>query len=143
MSVRTAQAQWAGRIQSGKGTLKLGSGMWEAPFSPGSRMGNDPGTNPEELIGAAHASCYTLALTAYLSLAGHAPESVQTTASVELEQTPDGGFRIPRIALRTEARVLGIDNAAFQEVAQTAKVNCPVSKALAGVDIQLDARLVG
>ena len=142
MIVRTAQARWEGRLQSGKGRLNLGSGLWEAPFSPGSRMQNDPGTNPEELIGAAHASCYTLALTAFMSMDGFPPESVETSAQVEFEQTPDGGFRIPRIKLQTEARVPGLDEPKFQQYAQTAKVNCPVSKALAGVEIELDARLV-
>jgi osmotically inducible protein OsmC len=122
--------------------MRLGSGAFEGQYSFSSRFEEGTGTNPEELIGAAHAGCFTMALSAGLERAGNTANSIDTTANVHLEPA-DGGFRISRIELSTMADVPGIDDATFQEQAATAKANCPVSKALAGVDIQLDARLAG
>jgi osmotically inducible protein OsmC len=140
MPERTATARWEGGLQEGKGTMRLGSGAFEGQYSFASRFEEGTGTNPEELIGAAHAGCFSMALSAALERAGHAPNSVDTTARVHLERG-DAGFRIARIDLATTADVPGIDDAAFQEQAETAKKNCPVSQALTGVDIQLTARL--
>ena len=140
MPERTATARWEGGLQQGKGTVRLGSGAFEGQFSFSSRFEEGAGTNPEELIGAAHAGCFSMALSAGLDRAGHAPNSVDTTARVHLERA-DSGFRISRIDLTTTADVPGIDADAFQEQAETAKANCPVSRALADVDIRLDARL--
>ena len=142
MPARTATARWEGGLKDGKGTMRLGSGAFEGQYSFSSRFEEGAGTNPEELIGAAHAGCFSMALSGALERAGHAANSIDTSAHVHLEPG-DGGFRIARINLTTTADVPGIDDAAFQEQAQTAKANCPVSKALAGVAIQLDARLAG
>jgi osmotically inducible protein OsmC len=142
MPERMATARWEGGLQGGKGTMRLGSGAFEGQYSFSSRFEEGTGTNPEELIGAAHAGCFSMALSASLERAGHAPASVDTTAQVHLERA-DSGFRISRIDLTTTADVPGIDDAAFREQAEAAKQNCPVSQALAGVDIQLDARLAG
>jgi osmotically inducible protein OsmC len=142
MPERSATARWEGGLQGGKGTMRLGSGAFEGQYSFSSRFEEGTGTNPEELIGAAHAGCFSMALSGALERAGHAPNSIDTSARVHLERG-DSGFRISRIDLSTTADVPGIDAAAFGEQAQTAKKNCPVSQALAGVDIQLDARLAG
>ncbi len=142
MPERIASARWEGGLQQGKGTMRLGSGAFEGQYSFSSRFEEGTGTNPEELIGAAHAGCFSMALSAGLDRAGHAPNSVDTTARVHLERA-DSGFRISRIDLTTTADVPGIEGDAFQEQAETAKANCPVSQALAGVDIRLDARLAG
>jgi osmotically inducible protein OsmC len=142
MPERTATARWEGGLQDGKGIMRLGSGAFEGQYSFSSRFEDGTGTNPEELIGAAHAGCFSMALTAGLERAGHPPTSIETSARVHLERA-ESGFRIPRIELDCTATVPGIDDAAFQEQAATAKANCPVSKALAGVDIKLAARLAG
>ncbi len=141
MPQRTANAVWEGDLKSGKGKMRLGSGAWEGPYSFASRFENGTGTNPEELIGAAHAGCFSMALSAALGQSGFAPKRVQTRATVHLEKAEDG-FRISRIDLQTEAEVPGIDLHRFQEQAESAKKNCPVSKALAGVNIQLQAKLI-
>ena len=141
MAVRKANAQWHGGIKDGKGTMKLGSGAFEGQYSFSSRFEEGTGTNPEELIGAAHAGCFSMALSAGLGRAGYEPKSVATSARVHLSKG-DAGFSISKIELHTEANVPGIDEAAFQEQAKGAKENCPVSKALAGVEIELDAKLV-
>lgn len=141
MPVRTADAQWEGTLQDGKGTMRFGSGAFEGQYSFASRFENGTGTNPEELIAAAHAGCFSMALSGGLSRAGHPPNRVHTTAKVHLEKG-DAGFRISTIELETEAEVPGIDDAAFQEAAAAAKAGCPVSKALAAVDVKLNARLV-
>ena len=141
MAVRKARARWNGSITAGKGTLALGSGAFEGPYSFASRFEDGSGTNPEELIGAAHAGCFSMAFAAALGRAGFEPTSVRTSADVHLVKG-EGGFSIPRIDLETEAEVPGIDEARFQEIAAGAKTGCPVSKALAGVDIQLTAKLV-
>jgi osmotically inducible protein OsmC len=141
MPARTATARWEGGLQQGKGTMRLGSGAYEGQYSFASRFEDGTGTNPEELIGAAHAGCFSMALSVGLERAGTPPTSVETSARVHLERA-ESGFRISRIELDCQAQVPGIDDAAFQEQAQTAKDNCPVSKALAGTDIQLTARLI-
>lgn len=141
MPVRSANAQWNGSLREGNGTMKMQSGAYEGPYSFVSRFEEGPGTNPEELIGAAHAGCFSMALSGALGRAGFTPESIATTARVHIENT-GGGFSITKIELQTEAKVPGIDEAAFLETANGAKANCPVSRALAGVEISLDAKLV-
>ena len=141
MAIRNADAQWSGGLMNGKGTMKLGSGAFEGPFSFKTRMEEGAGTNPEELIGAAHAGCFSMQLSAMLEHAGFPPERVHTTAKVHLN--PDGpGFSITKIELTTEGSVPGMDEAQFMEQAQAAKASCPVSKALAGTEITLDAKLI-
>ncbi|RPI21371.1 MAG: OsmC family peroxiredoxin [Acidobacteria bacterium] len=140
MAVRNARAVWNGDLKNGKGQMKLGSGAWEGSYSFSSRFEEGTGTNPEELIGAAHAGCFSMALSAGLSKAGFNPTRVETEARVHLQKADDG-FKIGRIELTTEAEIPGIDEATFKEHAEKAKSGCPVSKALAGVDIQLTARL--
>jgi lipoyl-dependent peroxiredoxin len=142
MPARTATARWQGGLRDGNGAMRLGSGAFEGQYSFSSRFEEGTGTNPEELIGAAHAGCFSMALSAGLEAAGFPPRSVETTAKVDLEPG-DGGFRISRIDLTTSAEVPSIDPATFQEQAETAKASCPVSKALAGVDIRLNASLAG
>jgi osmotically inducible protein OsmC len=122
--------------------MRLGSGAFEGQYSFSSRFEEGTGTNPEELVGAAHAGCFSMALAAGLERAGFAARSVETSAKVHLDRG-ESGFRISRIDLDTTADVPGIDAAAFQEQAETAKRTCPVSQALAGVDIRLDAKLAG
>lgn len=141
MATRRAEAEWTGDLKGGHGTMALGSGAWEGAYSFGSRFEEAGGTNPEELIGAALAGCFSMALSGALGRAGHDPQSVATKAKVHLEKVDDA-FAVTRIELTTEARVPGLEDAAFQEAAEGAKKGCPVSKALAGVDISLDARLV-
>src|SRR4030081_1544050 len=136
MPERTATARWEGGLQGGKGTMRLGSGAFEGQYSFNSRFESGAGTNPEELIGAAHAGCFSMALTAALGRAGFTPKRVSTSAGVHLDQV-EGGFGIAAIDLTTEADVPGIDNAKFQEIADGAKKGCPVSKALAGTKINL------
>ncbi len=141
MPVRSADARWEGSLQAGKGSMRLAGGAYEGPYSFSSRFEDGSGTNPEELIAAAHAGCFSMALSAGLGRAGHEPVSVQTTAKVHLEKG-DAGFRIPRIELVTEAEVPGISEDEFQQVATAAKENCPVSQVLAGAEISLDAKLI-
>jgi lipoyl-dependent peroxiredoxin len=140
MPARTASARWEGGLQQGSGTVRLGSGAFEGPYSFSSRFEDGTGTNPEELIGAAHAGCFSMALAAALERAGTPVTSVDTTADVHLERG-EGGFRISHIDLDCTAAVPGIDDATFQEQAATAKATCPVSQALAGTEINLTARL--
>jgi osmotically inducible protein OsmC len=140
MPERIATAHWEGGLQQGKGTMRFGSGAFEGQYSFSSRFEEGTGTNPEELIGAAHAGCFSMALSGGLERAGFAPTSVETTARVHLEKGA-GGFRISRIDLSCTAEVPGIDDAAFREQAEAAKTNCPVSQALAAVPIELDATL--
>ncbi|GER87771.1 peroxiredoxin [Dictyobacter vulcani] len=142
MAIRKADAEWNGDLKQGQGKVSLGSGAFEGQYSFRSRMGDGSGgTNPEELIAAAHAGCYSMALSASLAGAGHTPTRVHTTANVHFNQV-EGGFAINPIELVTEAVVPGIDDATFQKFAQEAKKNCPVSKALAATDIQLKATLL-
>src|SRR5438093_3518372 len=139
MPVRTADAQGEGSLEDGKGTMRFSG--WEGSYSFVSRCEAGPRTNPEELIAAAHAGCYSMALAGGLSKAGHVPDSVHTTAKVHIDKG-EAGFRITRIELQTEARVSGIDEGTFQEIAEAAKEGCPVSQALEAVPIELTAKLV-
>jgi osmotically inducible protein OsmC len=127
-------------LKDGQGKVSLGSGAFEGRYSFGSRFEEAGGTNPEELIGAAHAGCFSMALAAGLGRAGFAPKRVATSAKVHLEKVGEG-FKITRIELDNESEVPGIDDAAFQDQARKAKEGCPVSQALGGVDITLNARL--
>ena len=138
---RMSEARWEGDLKEGKGRLKLGSGAFEGQYSFKSRFESGTGTNPEELIAAAHAGCYSMALSAGLSKDGNVPTFVQTSAAVQLEPVP-GGFGITLIKLTTQAKVPGIDAATFAKYADDAKKGCPVSKALASVKIELYAKLV-
>jgi osmotically inducible protein OsmC len=140
MPARTATARWEGGLKDGKGSMRLGGGAFEGQYSFSSRFEDGVGTNPEELIGAAHAGCFSMALSAGLEKAGYTANSVETTANVHLSPA-DGGFRISRIELSSIADVPSIDADTFAQQAEAAKQNCPVSKALAGVDIALDAKL--
>ena len=142
MAIRSASAVWEGSLKEGKGKVKLGSGAYEGQYSFASRFEEGKGTNPEELIGAAHAGCFSMALSAGLGRSGFTPKRIQTTAKVHLEKVGEA-FRITRIDLATEAEVPKIDTTMFQEHAEAAKKGCPVSAALAGVDISLNARLIG
>lgn len=140
---RHATARWEGDLKTGQGRLDTPrSGLMAAtPYGFNSRFGDQPGTNPEELIAAAHAGCFSMALAAKLSEAGHPPTSIETRADVEL--TMEGGPSIASIKLKTQARVPGIEAAAFRAIADDAKLNCPVSRALSAVPIELEAQLQG
>jgi osmotically inducible protein OsmC len=143
MPERTASAVWEGSLTEGNGTMRMASGAYEGPYSFESRFEEGDGTNPEELIAAAHAGCFSMALSAELGKAGHDPQSVETDATVHIDKDGEG-FAIKRIALRSRARVPGISDEEFQQIAEGAKQGCPVSKALAAVDsIELDAQLKG
>jgi osmotically inducible protein OsmC len=140
MSVRTSSAEWKGTLKEGAGTMKVGSGAYEGPYTHASRFATGPGTNPEELIGAAHAGCYSMFLSALLTKAGFTPTRIVTTATVHLTDGPT----ISLIELNSEAEVPGLSDADLQLHAAEAKKACPVSKALAAVpEIKLTARLVG
>jgi osmotically inducible protein OsmC len=142
MPIRKAEAEWKGNLAQGGGRLKVGSGAFDGPYSFKSRFEEgQSATNPEELIGAAHAGCFTMALTAQLSRAGITPTRIHTGAKVKLEKVGEA-FAITQIDLETEAEVPGIDDATFQKYALEAKQNCPVSKALAGTQIHLSAKLL-
>ena len=140
MPTRTGTANWEGTLKAGKGTMALGSGAYEGPFSFMSRFENGTGTNPEELIGAALAGCFSMALSANLEKAGHPAKRVSTKANVKLEMLPDGP-KITTIELDNESEVPGIDANTFQQQAEATKKGCPVSKALTGTDIRLNAKL--
>ena len=142
MPKRRAEARWEGGVPDGNGTVKLGSGAFEGPYSFKSRFEDGSGTNPEELVGAAHAGCFTMALSLILTQGGNPPESVETEATVNLVKDGEG-FTINRIDLVTRGRVPGIDADAFAKAAELAKANCPLSKALTGPEITLDARFEG
>jgi lipoyl-dependent peroxiredoxin len=141
MPTRNAEATWEGDLKSGKGNMKLAGGAYNGAYSFASRFEQGKGTNPEELIAAAHAGCFSMALSHGLAQAGFTPKRVHTTAKVHLEKTADG-FAIPRIDLETEAEVPGISEDVFKQQAETAKKNCPVSKLLKAAEITLNARLV-
>ena len=144
MAQRNGSAQWRGDLQNGSGTVTVGSGVFEGAYSFDSRFGEGEGggTNPEQLIAAAHAACFSMALSNILSTAGHVPESVRTEAHVDLRFV-DGAPTLTRIRLDTEGNVPGLGEQEFQRFAEEAKAGCPVSRALAGVpDIALTAKLV-
>ncbi len=140
MVKRKASSEWKGKLKDGEGNMKLGSGAFEGRYSFLSRFKEGTGTNPEELIAAAHSGCYSMALAASLGGEGYDPESVQTEAVVYLQKV-EGDFTITKIHLKNRSKVPGIEEDVFQEIAQDAKKNCPVSKALASIDIELDAEL--
>jgi lipoyl-dependent peroxiredoxin len=141
MATRNASAKWQGNLTEGDGSMALGSGAWEGPFTFKSRFEEGQGTNPEELIGAALAGCFTMQVSHQLAEAGHVPDSVETQAKVHIRNV-DGNPTISQIDLVTRARVPGVDDATFQENAKSAKDGCIISRALAGVgDITLDATL--
>jgi lipoyl-dependent peroxiredoxin len=140
---RTAQASWQGDLAEGGGRIGVGSGAYEGPFTLRARVEEvERSTNPEELIGAAHAGCFTMSLANLLSESGHPPADVSTTAKVRLEQL-ETGFAITNIALATVGKVPGVDAETFARLAQQAKDTCPVSRALAGTEITLEATLAG
>jgi osmotically inducible protein OsmC len=138
MAVRTSSAEWKGTLKEGAGIMKLGSGAYEGPFTHASRFASGRGTNPEELIGAAHAGCFSMFLSALLTDAGFTPTRIRTTATVHLGEGPT----ITLIELSTEAQVPTLTEGELAEHAEAAKMNCPVSKALAGPEIRLRATLV-
>ena len=141
MPKRQADAHWDGAVQDGSGSLKLGSGAYEGPYSFKARFEEGEGTNPEELIAAAHAGCFTMALSAGLTQNGTPPEFLDTHAEVEIRMQ-GSDISIPRIKLVTRGRVPDIDAETFEAAANAAKEDCPVSKALAGVEtIELEATL--
>ena len=142
MPTRTAEAEWKGNLAEGGGRLKVGSGAFEGPYTFRSRFEDgQSATNPEELLGAAHAGCFTMALAAQLARERLMPTRIHTEAKVKLEKVGDA-FSITRIDLATEAEVPGIDDNRFQRYASDAKQNCPLSKALAATEIHLTAKLV-
>src|SRR5579863_6591789 len=141
MAVRSSDAVWEGSLKEGKGTINLGSGAYQGAYSFASRFESGSGTNPEELIAAAHAGCFSMALSAGLGKAGHTPTRIHTSATVHLEKVGEG-FGITRIELDTLGEVPGIDAATFQKFADDAKKGCPVSKVLAAAEITLKAKLV-
>lgn len=141
MPVRKAEAVWEGTLKNGKGKMKFGSGAFEGAYSFASRFEDGTGTNPEELLGAAHAGCFSMALSLLLEIAGFTAEHIRTTAKVHIDKVGDG-FKITVIDLETEASVPGIDEKKFLEQAEATKKGCPVSQALTGVEIRLKATLV-
>ncbi len=141
MPVRNSSAVWEGTLKDGKGKMRLGSGAFEGAYSFASRFEEEKGTNPEELIGAAHAGCFSMALAHGLAQAGYSPKRISTTARVNLAKVGEG-FKITYIELDTEAEVPGIQKQVFQEHAEDAKKNCPVSQALTGTEIKLQAKLI-
>jgi osmotically inducible protein OsmC len=140
MPVRKAEAEWKGTLKEGSGSVNLGGGI-ELPYSFTSRFESGSGTNPESLLGAAHAGCFSMALNAALFKAGHSPKRIKTVASVSLDKVGEG-FGITSIALDCEAEVPGLDDATFQQHANSTKDNCIVSKALKSVPMTLNARLL-
>jgi osmotically inducible protein OsmC len=141
MSIRKAHATWKGDVKDGQGVISLGDDKLQVRYGFTSRFEDGAGSNPEELVGGAHAGCFSMALAHALDEAGHQPVRISTTARVHLEES-DGGFSIPRIDLETEAEVPGIDDRAFQVIAEDAKKNCPLSKVLSGAEIALEAQLI-
>ena len=141
MAERKAKAEWNGSLKEGAGKLALGSGLFEGAFSFATRMGDEPGTNPEELLGAALAGCYSMALNATLEKEGKPARAVRSEANVYFGKD-DAGFKIGRIDLEVEAEIDDIEDAEFQTIAENVKKTCPISKALASVPINLTAKLV-
>jgi len=139
--IRTSSAQWNGGLKDGNGTVKLGSGAYEGQYSFTSRFESGTGTNPEELVAAAHAGCFSMALSAGLGKGGINATRISTVANVNFEKVGEG-FSITRIDLVTEGEVPGIDEATFLEYAEAAKKGCPISRALGAVEVTLSAKLV-
>ena len=140
MKSNEAHAKWDGNLQEGNGSMVLKSVEQEFPFTFSTRFGDEKGPNPEELIAAAHSGCFSMAFSHALAEAGYKPKSIKTTAKVSVEQDGEG-FRISRSELETDAEVPGIEQEKFEELAEEAKVNCPVSKALSSLEIELKANL--
>jgi lipoyl-dependent peroxiredoxin len=141
MAIRTATALWQGNLIEGSGTIRTGKGGYEGNYSFKSRFEEGEGTNPEELIGAAHAGCFSMFLSKVIADAGYTPDSVNTTAKVHLEKT-DAGQTVTRIDLETVGEVAGVDEAEFTKLAENAKANCPISRLLSpGAEITVNARL--
>jgi osmotically inducible protein OsmC len=141
MPVRKAEAEWKGGLKDGKGNLKVGSGAFDLPYSFRDRFEDGKGTNPEELIGAAHAGCFSMAMSKGLADAGFTPVSIDTTANVHLEAV-NGQQTVTRIDLNTTVNAPGIDNDTFQKIAEGTKQGCPISRLLApGTEITLTATL--
>jgi len=138
MLVRRASATWHGSIGEGHGHMQFGN--FEGSYSVASRFADGEGTNPEELLGAAHAGCFSMALSSGLSAAGHPPISVETSAQVHIDKL-EAGWTVTRVHLVTKAEVAGLEAEAFQEIAENAKSNCPISRALAAVEITMEASL--
>ena len=141
MPIRTASARWEGNLTEGSGTVTTGKGGYQGNYSFKSRFEEGEGTNPEELIGAAHAGCFSMAFSKALADAGFTPTSVDTVAKVHMDKT-DAGFSVTRIDLETQGDVPGVDDGTFQKIAEDAKANCPISRLLSpGADITLSAKL--
>lgn len=140
MAVRKATATWNGTVKDGTGRFDSRSGAIGGSYTFGTRFGDTPGTNPEELLAAAEAACFSMALSGNLERAGATPERVETEADCTVEKS-EGGFTITSIRLRTRVTASGIEESAFQDVARQTKETCPVSRALTGVDIQVEASL--
>jgi lipoyl-dependent peroxiredoxin len=140
MPTSEAQAEWNGNLARGEGKMSFGDGAWEGPYTAASRFETGEGVNPEALIAAAHAGCFSMAFANVLSQAGHEPESVNTSAKVTVEKD-DGGFSITRSELSTEVKVEGLDEEEFQKHADEAKEGCPVSRALGAIEVNLEARM--
>lgn len=141
MAIRKAKAVWQGKLVKGKGRVSVESGLFDAPYSFSKRFEEDMGTNPEELIGAAHAGCFSMALSAILEEAGFESKEVATEAQVSLEKVSDG-FKITKIKLITKGQVSNITKEEFLDLAEKAKTGCPVSQALSAVPIELEVELV-
>jgi len=142
MPIRSAEAFWEGSLQDGSGRMSFGSGAFEGQYSFSSRFEEGSGTNPEELIAAAEAGCFSMALSADLGKAGYTATRVATSAEVNLTKMPEGGWSVTRIDLRTEAEVPGLAEEDFQQIANSTKDNCPISRLLSsGTEITLDAKL--
>jgi osmotically inducible protein OsmC len=141
MPTRKAHAVWNGTLKDGHGRMDVESGAFHGSYSFGTRFAEEKGTNPEELIGAAHAGCFSMAISGALVEAGFQPQRIETDAAVSIEKT-GAGFSITAIRLSTKGRVPGIDAASFRDIAEQAKNGCPVSRALAGISISLEAELL-
>jgi osmotically inducible protein OsmC len=141
---RTAEATWTGGLKGGSGRMNAGSGLFkETPYSFATRFESAPGTNPEELLAAAHAACFSMAFSATLEREGFPAQEVHTRATCHLSPKPEGGFRISKMRLETRGKVAGLDGAKFQEIAKKAEQGCPVSNALrGGIEIELAASLM-
>ncbi|MCB9135585.1 MAG: OsmC family peroxiredoxin [Anaerolineales bacterium] len=143
MSIRTAETTWTGTLREGKGNMAVGSGAFDVPFSFGTRFADEPGTNPEELIGAAQAGCFSMFLAAQLTAAGFPPTRITTQAEVHFGRD-DIGPVIEKIVLNTEAEVLNVDQDKFDELVAVSKEKCPISRALAAIkEYEVHASLVG
>ena len=142
MAIRSSTAQWEGDLKAGKGTMTVGKGAYTGPFSFASRFEEGPGTNPEELIAAAHAGCFSMALSNGLAKEGFTPRSVKTRADVHFGPDPAGGFHVSKIELITDAEVPGVDQAKFDTIVEGTRTGCPISKLLKpGVEIVVKATL--